>query len=280
MIYASINTGSNGNCFYIGNENAAVLVDVGVRKTLLLERMHSMGLSPDAVKAVLITHEHTDHITGLRSFLRTFPVPVYTTRGTYEAIQRIIPEHLFRCIEQESQFFIENFEVQSFSKFHDAAEPFSVTLRHAGLTVGVFTDCGRICSSIKTYFSQCDVAFLESNYCTDLLENGRYPAFLKNRIRGGWGHLSNAQAKEIVIRHRSPHLQHLILSHLSGNNNNPSIVEDTFSGFHSNFQVTVASRYGASAVFSINRKKHVSRKKSAAYPTTSQLTLWHSTENI
>jgi phosphoribosyl 1,2-cyclic phosphodiesterase len=270
--YTSINTGSNGNCFYIGNAGEAILVDVGIRKSVLLSRMESLGLSMNEIKGIFITHEHSDHIFGLRTLLNEFSIPIYTTPECYQQIRHLMPEELFRPIAANDQIAFQQFRVKSFAKQHDAANPFSIVVETGSGNIGVITDCGMLCHSLVNHFQQCQVVFLESNYCPEMLDNGRYPKFLKHRIKGGLGHLSNRQAKELVISHRHPQLQHLILSHLSGNNNRPQLVSDTFSGFESDFKVTVASRDINTDLFVLG--EITVRKQTLRVEAPQQLGLW------
>lgn len=274
IFYTSINTGSNGNCFYIGNSHEAILVDVGIRKSTLLSRMESLGISMNEVKGILITHEHADHIFGLRTLLNEFKIPVFTTEECYHAIQHLFDSNLYRPIKANDQIHFEQFKVVTFHKQHDAVNPFSVVIETPKGNIGVMTDCGSLCASLIHHFKQCEVVFLEANYCPDMLEIGRYPKFLKNRIKGGLGHLSNRQAKELVISHRHPYLQHLILSHLSGNNNKPTIVEETFSGFVNDFKVTVASREACTDLFLLGGRQNPTAIKRNLVPQQTQLGLW------
>lgn len=272
--YTSINTGSNGNCFYIGNASEAILVDVGIRKYTLLTRMENLGISMNEVKGIFITHEHADHIFGLRTILKEFPIPVYTTIECYQAIKHLFEPELFRPIETNDSISFEQFTVKSFSKLHDAVNPFSVVIETPKGNIGVITDCGAICESLIHHFKQCQVVFLEANYCPDMLEAGRYPKFLKTRIKGGMGHLSNRQAKELVISYRHAQLQHLILSHLSGNNNKPSIVSETFEGFANDFKITVASRDNHTDLFLLGGMQVPPKTIQAISPRAQQLDLF------
>ena len=134
---------------------------------------------------------------------------------------------------------------------HDASDPHSFMISSGSVNVGVFTDMGIACEQLVTYFKQCHAVFLESNYDCTMLENGNYPLHLKNRIRDGLGHLSNEQALQLFVTHRPKFLSHLILSHLSKNNNDPKLVEDLFHKLKGNTKIIVASRYKESEVYTI-----------------------------
>lgn len=141
-------------------------------------------------------------------------------------------------------------KVQAFVKYHDASDPHSFVISQDGCRVGVFTDLGKVCDNLLAHFSSCHAAFLESNYCENMLANGNYPYHLKKRISGGLGHLSNRQALELVTTNAGP-LQYLVLSHLSKNNNDPQLVEQLFREQVSGPQVVVASRYSETPVFRV-----------------------------
>lgn len=253
--FASLNSGSNGNCYYIANENEAVLVDVGLSNREIQKRMLKMGLSMEKVKAIFISHEHIDHIRGVHGVIRKHGIPVYISEPTqYGGHVQANPDQLFRFSEHEP-VCIGNLAVTGFSKRHDAADPSSFVIEGGGLTVGVFTDIGSACDNVKKYFSRCHAAFLEANYDEEMLMNGRYPAYLKERIRGEHGHLSNAQALELFLEHRSPDLRAVLLAHLSKDNNSPEVAREVFRPHAGDVRITVASRYGASPVFTLDHEK-------------------------
>lgn len=142
--------------------------------------------------------------------------------------------------------------ITAFLKFHDASDPHSFLISHHSTNVGVFTDIGMACDHVIRHFSQCHAAFLEANYDEEMLEKGRYPYVLKQRIRGGNGHLSNRQALELFNTYRPPFMSHLLLAHLSKDNNCPKLAHDLFSAHSGNTDVIVASRFEETPVFIIN----------------------------
>ena len=247
LYIASLNSGSNGNCYYVGNERDAVLIDAGIscRETEL--RMARLGLRMQHVRAIFVSHEHTDHVRGLCSLARKYRLPVYITDGTLHACKASL--HQVYSLSSCRDFRIGELLVTSFPKYHDAAEPHNFVIQHDGLTVGIFTDIGRVCDQVTHFFRQCHAAFLEANYDEEMLMNGRYPFFLKNRIRGGNGHLSNSQALELFMQHRSEQLSHLFLSHLSKDNNCPDLAANLFRRHSSDTEIIVASRYNETAVY-------------------------------
>ncbi len=251
---SSLNSGSNGNCYYIGNDTEAVLVDAGLSCRETEKRMLLLGLDMKKVKAIFISHEHTDHISGLPVISKKYSLPVYITPGTYaKSGQQLLPSSLHWLKAQQS-ISIGNLSVTAFPKQHDAADAHSFIICCNGITVGVFTDIGEACSNVTRYFSQCHAAFLESNYDEDMLENGQYPVYLKTRIRSSQGHLSNRQALEIFTLYRPPFMSHLLLSHLSKENNDPLLAKQLFETHALQTKIIVASRYQATEVFLIEEK--------------------------
>ncbi len=272
LFIASINSGSNGNCYYVGSSTEAVLVDVGLSCREIENRMKQIGLSMKTVKAIFISHEHTDHIKGVSALANKYYLPVYITTKT-EKYTRLI-KRLAKEFVADEPINIGELIITAFSKKHDAADPHSFIISYKSTTVGVFTDIGVVCQSVKHYFNQCHAAFLEANYDSTMLENGSYPIHLKNRIRGGEGHLSNAQALGLFQQHQHPQLSHLLLSHLSKENNSPNLVEALFKQHAANTAIFIASRYEASEVFEINSMLKKESKKIIRLKSKVQLVLF------
>jgi phosphoribosyl 1,2-cyclic phosphodiesterase len=252
---ASLNSGSNGNAYYIGNADSAVLVDAGLSCKEIEKRMAGLGLNIQKIKALFISHEHTDHIKGVDVLAKKYSLPVYISPGTYNKSRLRLPDSQLNWISDSTPVNIEQLNICAFSKKHDAADPYSFTIRHEAVTIGVFTDIGIACDNLVKHFKQCHAAFLESNYDEKMLEEGRYPYVLKQRIRGGHGHLSNKQALDIFINHRPEFMTHLLLSHLSRDNNDPELALQLFAPHAKQTKVLVASRYEASELFYISNDK-------------------------
>jgi len=252
LYFTSINSGSNGNCYYIGNETEAVLVDVGLTCKEVEKRMSRLGLSIEKVKAIFISHEHSDHIKGLAVFAKKYKLPVYISRATLKSSRLSLDENNTFDLSHTQTIRIGKLNITAFSKFHDAADPYSFTVECNEVRVGVFTDIGAVCDRLVTQFKRCHAAFLEANYCANMLANGRYPYFLKQRITSGRGHLSNAQALELFLNHRPDYMTHLLLSHLSKDNNDPLLVEEMFNNVAGNTLIKIASRDQESEVYFIS----------------------------
>ena len=252
LFVTALNSGSNGNCFYIGNNKEAVLVDAGISCRETERRMERLGLSMKKVKAVFISHEHTDHVRGLRVLAKKYQLPVYSTLGTLRDTH-LNPEHPFNHILTPYQtLHIGTLEVTAFPKCHDAHDPQSFIIRQNDVCVGVLTDIGEACDHVIKHFKCCNAIFLEANYDTDMLMNGRYPYHLKRRIAGRFGHLSNQQALELFLEHRPPFLSHLFLSHLSKENNDPELVCSLFQTHAQEVEIVVTSREAEIPVYCIN----------------------------
>ena len=252
LFISSLNSGSNGNCYYIGNQQEAVLVDAGLSCRETEIRVARAGLSFSKIKAVFISHEHSDHTRGVAVISRKYQIPVYITAETHRSGRLRLPSHLTCYFEPYLPVVIGGLSVNAFPKQHDASEPHSFTVTGNGITVGVLTDIGAACEHVKLNFSKCHAAFLEANYDEDMLENGSYPVYLKRRISSDYGHLSNRQALELFITQKSDFMSHVLLSHLSQDNNNPRLVENLFKTHAGGTHVAIASRYQESAVYNIN----------------------------
>ena len=251
LYIASLASGSNGNCYYIGNEHEAVLIDAGITCRETEHRMKRLGLSPQMVKAIFISHEHTDHTRGAEVISRKYRVPVYITAATHHNSRLFFEPSLVNPFSASAAVHIGGLYIHAFPKRHDASEPHSFIVKGNGVTIGIFTDIGIACEHVVTNISQCHAAFLEANYDEKMLEEGNYPAYLKKRIRGDDGHLSNHQALDLFTEHRPPFMRLLVLSHLSANNNTPKIVQDLFTRHASGVRIVVASRYEETEVFRV-----------------------------
>ena len=257
LYITSLNSGSNGNCYYVGNKKEAVLIDAGISCREIEKRMGRLNLSLNKVKAIFVSHEHTDHIKGIPVLAKKYGIPVYITAATLHGCNFTLEN--ISAFTPEKQVEIGQLSIKAFNKIHDAAHPHSFVVEYAGIKVGIFTDLGKVCDELINHFKQCNAAFLEANYCSDLLENGSYPYFLKNRIRGGRGHLSNTEAVNLLKAHRPESLSHLILSHLSKNNNCPDLVRKLFLESAGETTIIVASRLQETEVYeiSLNPKEKV-----------------------
>lgn len=251
LFVSSLNSGSNGNCYYIANQDEAILVDGGISCRETEKRLKRLELSVKKVKAIFVTHEHGDHIHGVSVLSRKHQIPVYITNTTFTRSSVRLREDLNKPFSAYVPVTIGGLTITAFPKFHDACDPHSFIVSGNNVTIGIFTDIGTPCHHVIDNFKQCHAAFLESNYDEDMLENGSYPYHLKNRIKGDQGHLSNRQAAELFINHKAEFMSHIFLAHLSRDNNRPAIVKKLFTSVAGHTQVIVASRDRETPVYHI-----------------------------
>lgn len=270
LFITSLNSGSNGNCYYVGNDKEAVLVDAGISCREIEKRMKRLALSIHKIKAIFVSHEHTDHIKGICALIKKYQFPVYITTPTLIACGFSIEEHLVKSFTPHEPVTIGELTVTAFPKLHDACDPYSFVITHNQITVGVFTDIGVPCKNLIKHFQQCHAAFLEANFDDEMLEAGSYPYHLKKRIRGENGHLSNKQALDLFTTYRPPFMTHLLLSHLSKNNNCPDLVQKLFNEHAGGVQMIVASRFEETALYRISRSNDP-KVKIAHHASPSQL---------
>ncbi|WP_207533034.1 MBL fold metallo-hydrolase [Desertivirga arenae] len=257
----SLNSGSNGNCYYIAGEDDAVLIDAGLSCRETEKRMKRLGLHMDKVKAIFISHEHTDHIKGVASIAKKYKLPIYITPNTYRNSGLQLDQELILSFKANIPVIVGSLSITAFPKFHDAADPHSFIVGNNNNRVGVFTDIGIVCENVIEHFQQCHAVFLEANYDDAMLDRGRYPYFLKNRIRGGQGHLSNAQALKLFRDYKSNQLKYLFLSHLSKDNNCPDLAYTTFNIEAGKTEIVVASRHEESRIYYLESPKVIPEDK-------------------
>ena len=252
LFITSLASGSNGNCYYIGNEKEAVLIDAGISCRETEKRMKRLGLSMAKVKAIFISHEHSDHIRGLQSLVKKHQLPVYITPPALQYGGLSLNGSSIRSFKAYEPVSIGDLVITAFPKLHDASDPYSFIVAGREIKVGVFTDIGLPCQHVIKHFGQCHAAFLEANYDDEMLDNGNYPVYLKRRIRGEKGHLSNRQALELFRKHKPAFMSHLFLSHLSKNNNCPRLVQELFDQHADGVKIVVASRFEETALYPVH----------------------------
>jgi phosphoribosyl 1,2-cyclic phosphodiesterase len=270
LFVTAIASGSNGNCYYIGNQNEAVLIDVGISCREIEQRLKSLELSVKKIKAIFISHEHTDHIRGTRQFSHKYNIPVYITPKTLQHSKLDFLDPLHVKLNTLEVVQVGELQVLAFPKWHDASDPQSFVVSGSGVTIGVMTDIGAACQHVQHYLGLCHAVFLESNYDEQMLLTGRYPAFLKQRVHSDVGHLSNKQAVELVSQFAGKHLSHIFLSHISKDNNSPEIASQIFKSQTRNIEIVLTSRQEATAVYEIG----VERKSSGLKEQRRQISLF------
>jgi phosphoribosyl 1,2-cyclic phosphodiesterase len=220
MRFSVLASGSSGNSCYIESMNCKILVDAGLSCQEIIRRLRSIDVNPGTLDAIIITHEHIDHIKGVGVLSRRFNIPVVTNKPT---LQRAL--HLIGDIR--TPFFINTGEVinikditvETFTKCHDAVDPMGIAISSNGRRLGILTDLGRSSHLIEERLKNCHGLIIEFNHDISMLDEGPYPLHLKRRIKGPEGHLSNAQGADILKRLYHDDMTHIVLAHLSKVNN-------------------------------------------------------------
>ncbi len=228
----SLRSGSSGNSTYIRTESARIAVDCGINGKQFALALRSVGEDVDAIDALLLTHEHIDHCSGIGVVMRRHGIPLYTTMKTFESARTTlgnIDESLVRIIEPGKVFSIRDTVILPFSTPHDASDPVGFRIYSRGGDIGVVTDLGHFSSDVRDALEGCRVVYLEANFDPAMLESGSYPQFLKNRIAGSHGHLSNIDAGDAAAQLLRTGTEAFALSHLSQDNNRPGLALKTVS---------------------------------------------------
>ncbi|MBI4191399.1 MAG: MBL fold metallo-hydrolase [Betaproteobacteria bacterium] len=224
MRFASLGSGSEGNGLLVEVDATRVLADCGFSVSDTLARLARRGIDPASISAILITHEHDDHIGGAAGYARKFGVPVWLTHGTlqaaagqFEGVERI---EIFDC---HQRLAIGAIEVEPYTVPHDAREPAQFVFGDGAARLGLLTDAGSLTAHMQAVLSGLDALVLECNHDLDMLWNGGYPQHLKQRIAGKFGHLDNATAAQLLASIDCSRLKHVIAAHLSQQNNTPEL---------------------------------------------------------
>ncbi len=228
MRFASLGSGSRGNATLVESGSTRILLDCGFSVRETERRLARLGCVPDDLDAVLVTHEHSDHVSGVAALSRRFELPVWSTLGT--ATRGGLRElSALRTFSAAECFSIGDLEVVPYPVPHDAREPCQFTFSDGANRLGVLTDTGCITAHIIEQLANCSALMLECNHDEDLLRSSGYPQSLKNRIAGRFGHLSNGQAAELLEALDTRSLQHLVAVHLSEQNNRPELARQSLS---------------------------------------------------
>ncbi len=215
---------SSGNATFIRTERTRLLVDAGLSKRDVLARLAAIGEPAESLDAILISHEHSDHVSGLVALARHLDIPVYITRLTAPSIPWGEYTPKLDCFQAGASFAIGDLDIDSFTVPHDAIDPVGFCFRAAGIKVGVVTDLGYVPDSIKFHLRGADLLILESNHDLEMLKVGPYPWSVKQRVMGRKGHLSNEVVSDFIRQDLDTSISTLVLGHLSEHNNHPEIV--------------------------------------------------------
>lgn len=227
MRFASLGSGSGGNATLVAHKNEYLLIDLGFSLRQTQRRLTELGVQPEQIGALLVSHEHGDHIAGAGYFARQFSVPVYMTEGTWQgysaAGQRGGDFPDLRFFVSGRPFTFGSFVIEPVAMPHDTKEPCQFLVTAAGRKFGILTDLGRISRPVREGYADCDALMLECNYDPGMLESGPYPPHLRQRVASDLGHLSNRQAAQLLSDCDQRRLQQLVLCHISRKNNRPEL---------------------------------------------------------
>lgn len=231
--FISFGSGSSGNCYLLTTPTDGLLIDIGVGLRSLKKNFRDYGLSFSQVHHVLVTHDHADHIKSVGSFSKDQHVPVYTTKVVHEGItknycvQQKVPSDYVNYVEKGTSFTIGDFKITPFGVPHDSSDNVGYMVEAEGTAFCVITDAGYVTDEMKEYINKADYLVIEANHDVEMVKNGPYPAFLKERILSQTGHLSNVECGEALVENMSEHLKLVWLCHLSEENNHPELARKT-----------------------------------------------------
>jgi len=224
--FFSMGSGSSGNCYFVGDGQRGVLVDAGISARKVKAGMAAHNFDITSIDGILITHSHFDHTHHLESLARRYRIPIFTSKGIWKGILKMsnarnIPNDCIRSIEKNMFFQIGEFSIQAFEVSHDAEETLGYVLLKEGKKISIATDLGYISSENAACLKNCDLLIIEANYDEEMLMQGKYPAYLKERIIGKMGHLDNKDTAAFIAEHFKENIPHIRLAHLSKENNSP-----------------------------------------------------------
>lgn len=231
-VFLSLASGSSGNCYFLGKPSSGILIDAGIGLRTIKKTLREHGISLQNIMAVLVTHDHADHIRTVGCLGEKLHIPIYATQATHDAINRshYVQDKLQasrRVIEKETTFSVQGFDVTAFEVPHDSFDNVGYHIHFGEHSLTLATDVGRITDRIEHFSRNAHLLVIESNYDEEMLQNGSYPAYLKKRITCGTGHLSNREAADFVVKVYSEQLSDIWLCHLSNDNNHPELAYKT-----------------------------------------------------
>jgi phosphoribosyl 1,2-cyclic phosphodiesterase len=232
MRFASLGSGSAGNCMVIEKSSTRLLLDCGFGASEVVKRLLRLDLAPEQITGILVTHEHDDHAKGAFKFAAKYSVPVWLTHGSLKMCERYLPDNAkvtLNIIDSHTKFQIEHIEISPYPVPHDAREPTQFTFSDGQHKLGVLTDAGSSTQHIEQVLSGCDALVVESNHDLHMLENGAYPYSLKKRVGSRLGHLDNVSAAKLLAKLDNTKLKHIIAAHLSAKNNTPELAKKALS---------------------------------------------------
>ena len=260
MVFSPLCSGSSGNASFIEAGGVRLLIDAGITGKQAIELLHEIDITARTIDAILVTHEHSDHVRGVGVLSRKFDIPVFAASACFAAMQGAIgplPARNMRIFEPDEAFYIKTVRVLPFSIPHDCANPVGYSISAEGKKVSVMTDIGHVTNGMLDAVEGSDLLLLEANHDVDMLKAGSYPYQLKMRILGSRGHLCNEDAGLVLVKLHERGVKNVILGHLSNENNTPELALVTVraalesAGLLTDMYVTVADRYKPTGVFEI-----------------------------
>jgi phosphoribosyl 1,2-cyclic phosphodiesterase len=258
-----LGSGSKGNATYIESGETRILIDAGMSGIELQRRLSTIDVELQEIDAILVTHEHNDHVQGVGVISRRSGIPVYSNEATFSASSKTVGKlYSYNEFETGVSFQFQNFEIHPFAISHDAQDPVGFRISDGMISLGYCTDTGKVSQLIRHRLASCQALVLESNHDIEMLQNGTYPPYLKQRIRSNQGHLDNEEASSFLKELFNETLEHVVLAHLSEENNDPEIAyKAAIAAICNNFQfsemdlrVSVADQYRAGELICLSRK--------------------------
>ncbi len=228
--FCTLSSGSSGNCQFIEAGNTRLLVDSGFSGKRVEELLKSINVEANSIDYILLTHEHIDHVKGAGVLSRRYDIPLIANEGTWEGMDKIIgniKEKNIKLITSNVEFSLKDIDIKAFSLYHDANEPVGYNFFYKNKKISIITDTGRVNIDIEKNLKDSNLCLLEANHDTDMLLNGDYPYYLKERIRSEHGHLSNLDASMVLGNILKENGEKILLGHLSKDNNNPQLAKTT-----------------------------------------------------
>lgn len=262
MWFCSLYSGSSGNCIYVGSEKANILIDAGLSGKKIVGALNEIGVSPKKIDAILVTHEHRDHINGVGILSRMFNIPIFANNNTWDSMIGMIGkirEENIKITENDSFFSIGDIEIKPYSTPHDAADPVGYCFFNGGHKISIATDIGHMSQNVSDNIKDSDLLLLEANHDLEMLKFGPYPYALKRRIMSDVGHLSNDDAGKALLKILGNKPSTVVLGHLSEQNNYPelcyrtvesALIEDGVE-IGRDVNLSLADRYNVSTFFKI-----------------------------
>lgn len=240
--FIPIGSGSSGNCIFVGTDNTKVLIDVGLSGKKVEQALQSININIQEIDAILVTHEHSDHIEGVGIISRRYDLPIYATTGTWDSMNNKlgqIPKRNKKLIYPSEKFILNDLAIYPFLVPHDAKEPVCYSMFYKNYKIAILTDLGHITQEVIDNVRHCNLLFLECNHDENMLKNSSYPYKLKQRILGDYGHISNETAGKVLACIFNQNLKNIFLGHLSKENNTPELAYLTVSNILDEFHIKV-----------------------------------------